>query len=68
MCPLRDKTYQKVTPWLCDEVRDFVACSKIFEVVENAKESWRQLYFHGKAEKPTRGCKTGLAVEVKSYV
>jgi hypothetical protein len=29
---LRDKTYQKVTPWFRDEVRDFVACSEIFEV------------------------------------
>jgi hypothetical protein len=62
MYHLRDKTYQKVTPWLFDEVRDFVACSEILEVVENVKESWRKLCLHSKAEKPTRGCKTELGL------
>jgi hypothetical protein len=66
MYPLRDKTYQKVTPWLRDEVREFVACSEVFEVVKNAKESWRQVCLHGKAEKPTRGCKTGLGLRSKT--
>lgn len=56
MYPIRDGTYQKVTPWFRDEVHNVVACSENFRVMENAEKRSKYPYLHGKAEKLTRGC------------